>query len=53
MGNIVETTFLPESELPIHARLSGNTPDIDDNDSNRLGKYEHSNRINLEDKRKN
>jgi hypothetical protein len=37
-GNIVETNFLPESELPTHARLSGNTPDIDNDDSNRFGK---------------
>jgi len=36
IGNLVETNFLHESELPIHARLSGNTPDIDDNDYNRL-----------------
>jgi hypothetical protein len=28
--NSVETSFLPESELPLHARLSGNTPDIED-----------------------
>ncbi|CAF1170790.1 unnamed protein product [Rotaria sordida] len=30
IGNVVETSFLPESELPTHARLSGNTPDVDD-----------------------
>jgi len=30
--NTVETSFLPESELPSHARLSGNTPDAEEND---------------------
>ena len=38
-GNAVETNFLPESELPIHAKLSGNTPDIEDYDFDRSGKY--------------
>ncbi|CAF0932685.1 unnamed protein product [Adineta steineri] len=33
----VETSFLPESELPTHARLTGNTPDVEtDNRSNPL-----------------
>lgn len=27
--NSVETNFLPESELPLHARLTGNTPDFE------------------------
>ncbi len=30
--NSVETSFLPESELPLHARLTGNTPDTEDTD---------------------
>lgn len=30
--NTVETSFLPESELPAHARLTGNTPDVEDYD---------------------
>ncbi len=30
--NSVETSFLPESELPLYARLSGNTPDAEGND---------------------
>ncbi len=30
--NTVETRFLPESELPLHARLSGNSPGEEDND---------------------
>ncbi|CAF4188374.1 unnamed protein product [Rotaria magnacalcarata] len=34
IGNAVETNFLSESELPIHAKLSGNTPDIEDDISN-------------------
>lgn len=42
MGNIIETNFLPESELPTHARLSGNTPDIDDTDSHQLSKSKSS-----------
>lgn len=36
MGNVVETNFLPESELPVHARLSGNnSSDIDEQEFNR------------------
>jgi hypothetical protein len=30
--NSVETSFLPESELPLHARLTGNTPGADEDD---------------------
>ncbi len=30
--NSVETSFLPESELPLHARLTGNTPDTEERD---------------------
>lgn len=28
----METSFLSESELPDHARLTGNTPDVEDYD---------------------
>lgn len=45
--NSVETSFLPESELPLHARLTGNSPDIEDSPSESLlrsaaqsGKYQ-------------
>jgi len=40
-GNIVETNFLPESELPIHAKLSGNTPDIEDSDFDQSADNHH------------
>jgi len=43
-GNIVETNFLPESELPTHAKLSGNTPDIEDNDFNPPANNHHQQR---------
>ncbi|CAF3671673.1 unnamed protein product [Rotaria sp. Silwood1] len=45
IGNVVETSFLPESELPIHARLSGNTPDIEDEDINRPADNHHESRL--------
>lgn len=44
MGNVVETNFLPESELPTHARLSGDTSDIDEQEFNRtVENNNHSN----------
>jgi len=36
IANSVETSFLPESELPTHARLSGNANDVDEGDFERL-----------------